>query len=140
MFHGPRTACSGRRRGRLGRLAASPHRLAHCGLPQDKTAGSRIPPSLWRLAVRLVQTYGICRTATVLGLNYHRLQKHVEAAARTQPPSSEPAFVELPAPALFGKQCVFELANDAGATMRVQLTGYDAADIAALSRSFWSAP
>jgi hypothetical protein len=102
------------------------------------TAGSRIPPSLWRLAIRLVQSYGISRTATVLGLNYHRLQKHVEAAARTQPPSSEPAFVELPAPALFGKQCQFELANGTGATMRVQLVGYDAADVEALSRSFWS--
>jgi hypothetical protein len=102
------------------------------------TVGSRIPPSLWRLAVRLVQTYGISRTATVLGLNYHRLQKHVEAAVRTQPPSSEPAFVELPAPALFGKQCQFELANGTGATMRVQLVGYDAADVEALSRSFWS--
>jgi hypothetical protein len=102
------------------------------------TAGSRIPPSLWRLAVRLVQTHGISRTATVLGLNYHRLQKHVEAAARTQPQSSEPAFVELPAPALFGKQCQFELANGTGATMRVQLTGFDTADVEALARSFWS--
>jgi hypothetical protein len=102
--------------------------------------GSPIPPSLWRLAVRLAQTHGISRTATVLGLNYHRLQKHLAAAARTQPPSSEPAFVELPAPALFGKQCQFELANGTGATMRVQLTGFDAADIEALARSFWSAP
>ena len=104
------------------------------------TAGSPIPPSLWRLAVRLAQTPGISRTATVLGLNYHRLQQHVEAAAAPQVPSSEPAFVELPAPALFGKQCQFELANGTGATMRVQLTGFDAADIEALALSFWSAP
>jgi hypothetical protein len=102
-------------------------------------AGSPVPPSLWRLAVRLVQTHGICRTATVLGLNYHRLQKHVEAAARSQPPSREPAFVELPSPVVLGKQCLFELDNGAGATMRVQLTGYDAADVEALSRGFWSA-
>jgi hypothetical protein len=101
-------------------------------------AGSPIPLSLWRLAVRLAKSHGISRTATALGLNYHRLQKHLEAAARTQPPSSEPAFVELPAPALFGKQCQFELANGTGATMRVQLVGYDAADLEALSRSFWS--
>jgi len=31
------------------------------------------------------------------------------------------------------------LDNGAGATMRVQLVGYDAADVEALSRSFWSA-
>lgn len=101
-------------------------------------AGSPIPLSLWRLAVRLAKTHGISRTATALDLNYHRLQKHVEAAGRTLPPSSEPAFVELPAPAFFGKQCQFELDNGTGATMRVQLVGYDAADVEALSRSFWS--
>jgi len=99
--------------------------------------GSPIPLSLWRLAVRLAKTHGVSRTASALGLNYHRLQRHVEAVP-PQPPSSEPAFVELPAPALFGKQCQFELANGTGATMRVQLVGYDAADVEALSRSFWS--
>ena len=36
------------------------------------------------------------------------------------------------------KQCLLELDNGAGATMRVQLVGYDAADVEALSRSFWS--
>ncbi len=102
------------------------------------TPGSRMPLALWELAVRVAQTHGVSRTATALGLNYHRLQKRVEAIARTQPPASEPAFVELPAPALFGKQCSFELANGVGTTMRVQLTGYDAADLAVLSRSFWS--
>jgi len=101
-------------------------------------AGSPIPLSLWRLAVRLAKTHGISRTATALGLNYHRLQKHVEAAARSHPPSSEPAFVELPAPALFGKQCLFELDNGAGATLRVQLTGFDTADVEALAHSLWS--
>ena len=51
----------------------------------------------------------------------------------------DPAFVELPAPILVGKQCRLELDNGAGATMRVQLVGYDAADVEALSRSFWNA-
>ena len=30
--------------------------------------------------------------------------------------------------------------NGSGATMRVQLVGYDAAEVEALSRSFWNAP
>jgi hypothetical protein len=34
---------------------------------------------------------------------------------------------------------VFELDNGAGARMRVQLLGYDVADVSALMRSFWSA-
>ncbi len=101
-----------------------------------RRAGGRMPRSLWKLAVRLVANHGISRTATVLGLHYHRLQKQVEAAAG-QTPSRAPAFVELPAPAV-GKQCLFELANGAGATMRVQLLGYDAADVAVLARGFWS--
>jgi hypothetical protein len=100
-------------------------------------AGGRLPRSLWKLAVQLVANHGTSRTATVLGLQYQRLQKQVEASAGP-PPAPAPAFVELPAPGLLGKHCLFELANDAGATMRVQLTGYDAADVAVLARSFWN--
>jgi hypothetical protein len=102
------------------------------------TAGSRIPLSLWALAVRLAKTHGISRTASALGLDYYSLKKHVEAAVPSQPPSSGPAFVELPSPVVLGKQCLFELDNGAGATMRVQLTGFDTADVEALARSFWS--
>ena len=52
---------------------------------------------------------------------------------------SGPAFVELPAPVTAAKRCRLELDNGSGATMRVQLVGYDAADIEALSRGFWGA-
>ena len=40
---------------------------------------------------------------------------------------------------LAGKQCQFELDNGTGATMRVQLTGYDSSGVEALARGFWSA-
>jgi hypothetical protein len=53
--------------------------------------------------------------------------------------SNGPAFVEFASPAMVAKQCRFELDNGAGATMPVQLVGYDAADVEALSRSFWNA-
>ena len=65
-------------------------------------------------------------------------KKRAEAAAAA-PQSSGPAFVELTSPVLVAKQCRLELDNGAGATMRVQLVGYDAADVEALSRSFWNA-
>ena len=55
------------------------------------------------------------------------------------PQSSESAFVEMATSVLVAKQCRIELDNGSGATMRVQLVGYDAADVEALSRSFWSA-
>jgi hypothetical protein len=98
-----------------------------------RKASSRIPEPLWKLAVGLVGTHGLSRTAIALGVDYYSLKKHVEEAAG---PASGAEFVELPSP-LVSKHCLFEFANGAGATMRVQLTGYDAADVEALSRGFW---
>jgi hypothetical protein len=100
--------------------------------------GDRIPPALWALAVRLVKTHGVSRTATALGLDYYGLKKRAAATA-DQPQACDPTFVELPSPVMVGKQCLFELANGAGTTRRLQLVGYDAADVAALARHFWSA-
>ena len=105
---------------------------------ERRQGGRRIPQPLWDLAVRLVSQHGISRTATALGLDYYSLKKRVEAAGQ-DPPSRCPAFVELPAPVVVGKQALFELDNGAGATMRVQLLGYDAADVEALARRFWGA-
>jgi len=73
-----------------------------------------------------------------LGLDYYGLKKRVEEAG-DQPQSGRPAFVELPSSAVTGKHCAVELDNGHGAMMRVQLSGYDAADLAALAGSFWSA-
>ena len=105
---------------------------------KQRQPGHRIPETLWQLAVRLVRTYGLSRTATALRLDYYRLKKQVAAA--THPPESKrPAFVELPTPLVVGKQARFELDNGTGATLRVQLVGYEAADLEALTRRFWKA-
>ena len=105
---------------------------------ERRPGGRRIPQPLWDLAVRLASTHGVSRTATVLGLGYYSLKKQVEEAA-AQPPPCGPAFIELPPPVVVGKQALFELDNGVGATMRVQLLGYDAADVEALARRFWGA-
>lgn len=105
---------------------------------QRRPGSRRIPQPLWALAVRLARQHGISRTATALGLDYYSLKKRVESTAQ-EPPSPGPAFVELPAPLVVGKQALFELDNGAGGSMRVQLLGYDAADVEALSRHFWGA-
>ena len=124
----------------------------HGGLPQDlaqarsrfqawrdrRQAGGRIPLRLWALAVRLVNRHGVSRTAMALGLDYYSLKKRAQEAA-DQPRSSSPAFVELPSPLQVAKQGLFGLDNGAGATMRVELVGYDTADVEALSSSFWNA-
>jgi hypothetical protein len=104
----------------------------------QRKLGDRIPQPLWALAVRLAKLHGVSRTATVLGVDYYSLQKRTGTAA-AQPQSNGSAFVELPSPILVGKECRLELDNGAGATMRVRLVGYDAADLEALSRGFWNA-
>ena len=100
--------------------------------------GGRIPQALWALAVQLVRRHGVSPTATALGLDYYSLKRRAEAT--DQPKPTSPAFVELPVPAMVGKQCQFELDNGAGSALRVQLVGYDIADVAALARSLWNAP
>jgi hypothetical protein len=104
----------------------------------QRKAGGRIPQGLWAMATRLAKTHGVSRTAAVLGLDYYRLQKRAKAVAG-EPRPSGPAFVELTPPVPVGKHCQFELDNGSGATMRVQLVGYDAAELEALSRGFWNA-
>jgi hypothetical protein len=103
----------------------------------QRKAGGRIPHALWAMAIRLAKAHGVSRTAAVLRLDYYRLKELTEAAA-SESQSSGSAFVEWPSPIMVGKQCRFELGNGAGATMRVELVGYDAADVEALSRSFWN--
>lgn len=97
-----------------------------------------LPQHLWALAVRLVPRHGLHRTARALKLDYYSLKKRVDAD-NPQPPSPGPAFVELPPPLVVSKQACFELDNGAGATLRVQLSGYDAADLEVLARRFWEA-
>src|SRR5262245_16098592 len=87
----------------------------------------RIPHALWAVAVRLAKIHGVGRTSEVLGLDHDHLKARAEEVDG-EPRSSGPAFVELPAP-IVAKTGVFEFDDGAGVTMRVQLVGYDAADV-----------
>jgi hypothetical protein len=100
------------------------------------------------LAARLSKVHGVARTSTVLGLDYYSLKRRAQAVAEDSPTPRAvsgltsdrrpgAAFIELPSP--IGKQCWLELDNGSGATMRMQLVGYDAAEVATFSRSLWSA-
>lgn len=106
---------------------------------EQRKPGCRIPQSLWVTAIRLAQVHGVSRTAAVLHLDYYRLKNRAEAVPGSEPHPSEPAFVELTPPVLVAKQCHIELDNGSGATMRVQLVGFDVADLEVLSRGFWNA-
>ena len=107
---------------------------------QQRRTGGRIPQALWDLAVRLASIHGISRTSATLGVDYYSLKKQAETAASAARPSGHPAFVELSSPSTVGKQCLFELDNGAGSTLRVHLVGYDAADVDTLARALRSAP
>lgn len=100
--------------------------------------GSRIPAHLWALAVRLAHRHGVSRTAMTLGLDYYGLKRR--ASTRLEPSAApRAAFVELPSPLPAGKHCQAELQSGSGTVLRLQLSGYDAADLAALAGNFWSA-
>jgi hypothetical protein len=105
---------------------------------EKREPGSRIPQDLWDMAVGLARIHGVSRTSTVLGLDYYSLRTRVEAAV-ARPQATATSFVELPSPIRVGKECRLELDNGTGAIMRVHLVGYEAADVAAVSRSFWDA-
>lgn len=98
--------------------------------------GERIPQPLWAMAARLAGTHGVSRTATALGLDYYSLKQRVEPAG-SQPQPNGPAFVEVsPTPLIAVRHCRLELDNGAGASLRMELSGFDAADLEALVRGF----
>ena len=104
----------------------------------QRTPGDRIPQTLWAIAVPLARTHGLSRTAATLRLDYYGLKKRLEADSSSDQPN-HPPFVELTPPLLLARQCHLELNNGSGVTLRIQLVGYDAADIEALVRGFGDA-
>lgn len=112
--------------------------------------GRRIPEHLWKAAAGVAREFGLYRTARFLRLDYYGLVKRVDALQGLSGPGSsggggklpatgQTAFVELPAPATLVCQCLIELADGRGASMRMHLQGAEYPNIVALGRSFWSA-
>lgn len=108
--------------------------------------GMRIPADLWSAAVELVAVHGACRVAGELNLDYDVLKKRVAlAGGKVATTSLVPQFVELfaaagPAHSASLPQCVVELANARGATMRVELSGQGLVGLSALCSAFLEAP
>jgi len=109
---------------------------------QTRPPKSRIPEALWAAAVRMAESYGLARTASVLRLDYYSLKKRLEQNAvhrsKTPPAGVKATFVELPRPMQPAvAECVVELEDGAGVKMRIHLKGGEAPDLVALTRSFW---
>lgn len=110
---------------------------------RTRALGTRIPESLWALAVELATSYGVCQTAVTLKLAYYDLKKRVAATAlpsgRSGAPSPIPDFIELaPSTIATPGECVLEFENAAGSRMRVHLKGGHVPDLLALSGSLWN--
>lgn len=108
-----------------------------------KTRISRqnVPEPFWNAAVELARIGGINPVAAVLGLNYYRLKRRVEAGQNAITETKAVSFVELQVnPVAHSLECTAELTNRRGATMRLRLVGAGAAELVALVQAFWQEP
>ena len=126
----------GRKRGEVpARLLRLEQRFAEWR--KTRSLGERIPKRLWKSAAKLAANYGLNQTATVLKLDYYSLKRQVDQQVGET--ASTAAFVELPsAPVATANECIIELEDGAGASMRMHLKGTQMPDVLALGRSFWN--
>jgi hypothetical protein len=104
---------------------------------QNRKGKSPIPDELWAAAAELARKDGINRTAAELHLDGGKLKRLMGANATSGQPS--PAFVELLTPrAISIPECTIELEGRRG-TVRIQLKGASASDLASVSRALWEA-
>lgn len=104
-----------------------------------RRARSPIPPRLWALAVKHARAAGVHATARRLRLNYYSLKQHVEGVGAVR---AVPGFVEVVTstlPPAGGGECVIDLADARGTTMRIALKSPALPDLAALSQGLWRA-
>jgi len=105
---------------------------------QTRRPGERIPQQLWNSAAKLAADCGLNQTAKVLKLDYYSLKRHVSEQAGEA--AANAAFIELPtAPVVHANECIIELKDGAGASMRMHWKGSETPDLLALGHSFWNA-
>jgi hypothetical protein len=112
---------------------------------ESRQRGARIPKALWAAAVEMARQYGVVQTAQRLHVDGPRLLKRMEGAgfARAADPHTV-TFVALsrstPAARTGIAECVVEIQNARGGTMRVSLQGSGLTQLAPLCAAFWGAP
>ena len=101
---------------------------------RERKRGQRIPQNLWGTAVVLAKQHGVWPTARALHLDHNRLKRRV---GNGEDDVNSGAFVELIPQGAILCACTVEMEDARGARMRIELKGA-AADVTALSRTFWS--
>ena len=123
-----------------------------------RTVGKRIPAQLWSAAIDMAAQFGVPVVADVLHLDGEALVRrlvHADGAPAgdgPQPLAQEPSalkFVEMIAPTMpppptpiteaARAECVVELVNARGTTMRVEFRGAGMAGLAVLCNVFCAA-
>ena len=100
----------------------------------ERKRGQRIPENLWGTAVELAKQHGVWPTARALNLDHNGLKRRV---GNGDEEVKSGAFVELIPQGAILCTCIVEMEDARGARMRIELKGA-AADVTALSRTFWS--
>ena len=101
---------------------------------RERKRGQRIPENLWETAVELAKQHGVWPAARALNLDHNRLKRRV---GNGEDDVKSGAFVELIPQRAIVCTCTVEMEDARGARMRIELKGA-AADVTALSRTFWS--
>lgn len=102
---------------------------------QSRQGKVPIPDELWSAAIDLARQNGVNQTASELHLDGGKLKRLM--AAKATPGKLAPTFVELLTPRVASlPECTIELEGRRG-TIRIQLKGASAADLAGLSRALW---
>jgi len=108
---------------------------------QSREKRSTIPDALWQAAVNLCQEHTISKVSSTLRLNYAVLKQRVQASSLSPPLSciSGPSFIELDmSPTRSTSECIVEMADQKGATMRICFKGDAGLDLLELGKAFWS--
>ena len=101
---------------------------------RERNRGERIPDNLWAMAVELAKQHGVWPVARALHLDHSRLKRHVRNGEEQV---KSGAFIEVIPQGAMSCACTVEMEDGRGARMRIEMKGA-AADVAALSRTFWS--
>lgn len=116
---------------------------------RQRSRGTRIPERLWAGAVAAVEVHGVWKTAKRLRLGYSSLKQRCEAQpasagnafAGTEDDAtmstSQAEFVELPWEMERGPECLLELEDERGITLRVGLRGAGVQQLKRATRLLW---
>jgi len=102
---------------------------------------SAIPDALWQAAIYLCREHTISQVSSTLRLNYAVLKRRVQACGLSHPVPRipTPSFIELDmSPTQSTSECIVEMSDQKGATMRMYFKGEAGLDLLELGKAFWN--